>query len=151
MSASVVPQEQPSAVAREAHGRLSELLAKCPVEAEGDGAARIALAILNAKSLDEVAAIFSGMDSTEDVVGKTLMLKGFVLRESSFTEGLGIYATVFADDFSTHEEVTFNTSSNAAINLLASAYDNEWFPFKVRVEAKVVRSGYTAYNLLPVD
>jgi hypothetical protein len=142
------------ALAQQARTRLSELLAKAPTEEEGDGAARISLAILNAKSLDEVAAVFGGMDSTEDHVGKSLMVNGFVLRESTFEEGLGVYATIFAENTrkpigDDDRQVTFNSSSQAVISLLAVANDEEWFPFTATITEKKTRAGFTVYSLVP--
>lgn len=143
-----------STLAQEAQSRLAELLAKCPTEQEGDGAARISLAILNAKSLDEVAAVFGGMDSTEDVVNKPLFVTGFVLRESTFEEGLGVYATIFAEDLrkkagADDRELAFNSSSQAIISLMAIANESDWFPFTATITEKKTRAGFTVYSMTP--
>lgn len=136
-------------VSEELHGKLKELLDIAPVEADGDGANRIALMILSSETLDDVAAIFSGMNNAEQYLDKELLIDSFVVRESTFKDGIGAYATITARLYDTQETIAFNCGSVAVMSVLLLANKRHWFPLKAHLTSKTTTSGNTVYNLIP--
>lgn len=136
-------------VTAELHGKLSELLAIAPVEADGDGASRIALMILSSETLDDVAAIFSGMNNAEQYLDIPLIIDSFVVRESTFKDGIGAYATITAQRKDNGETVAFNCGSLAVMSVLLLANKRQWFPLAAHLTSKTTTSGNTVYNLIP--
>lgn len=132
------------------NAQLRELLIDAPIEGEGDGSARLIATMLDAESLSDIADVFSGMDNSESVANRQLMINGFVIRESGYEGGLGIYATVYATDLATKKNTPFNSSAMSIIALLLMAHRRDWFPFTAHVESKTIgKSGNTVYNLIP--
>lgn len=128
--------------------RFADLIANAPVEDEGEGSARMLDRLLNVTDIESLAAMFSGMDSSKDVIDVPLMIHGFVLRMSDYEGGLGRYATVFANRRDTGEEVTFNSGAMTVVGTLLVAQDRNWFPLTGHIAEKRVKSGNTAYNLI---
>lgn len=128
--------------------RFAELIANAPVEEEGEGSARMLDRLLNVSDIESLASMFSGMDSSADVIGIPLMVHGFVLRESDYDGGVGRYATVFATRRDDGSEVTFNTGALTILGTLLVAQSRGWFPLTAHVAEKRVKSGNIAYNLI---
>lgn len=143
----------PELVAR-VRGTLAEMLADCPTEGEGIGAASILDRILSAPNLASVAEVFEGLDSSSDLVGKRFTVNGFTLRESDYGENdpetAGVYATVYATSTDGERDLTFNSGAGTVLAVLALAWHRKAFPFTATMVAKDIRkTGRRAYNLIP--
>lgn len=131
--------------------RMATLIAQAPVEEEGEGLNRMLDRILTCESIDQLAAMFEKMDNSRTVAGRNLKVDGFVIRASKYTgenSRLGIYATVFATDRDTNEDVTFNVGAQTVVVSLLVANVRQWFPFFAHIELKELSDGNTASNLM---
>lgn len=138
-----------SNVENEMRGKLAEYLKDAPSDIDTDGSARIALAILNAESLDEVAGIFSGMDNAKQYMDVPLMINSFTIRDSTKDGGVGVYATINATERKTGNSVMFNCGATSVIATLVVAHKRDWFPFTAHLASKETAKGNTVYNLIP--
>lgn len=138
-----------SPVQNELAGKLAEYLAGAPMQDDSDGGARIALAILNSETLDQIADVFNGMDNAVKYMNVPLMIQSFELHESTKDGGLGVYATVNATVRSTGNSITFNCGSQAVLAVLLVTHKRGLMPFTAHIETKDTRGGNTVYNLIP--
>lgn len=138
-----------SAAQNELQGKLAELLKNAPSDVDSDGSARIALAILNAETLDDVAAIFSGMDNAKQYMDIPLMIKSFTIRDSTKDGGVGVYATINATVRATGNDIMFNCGATSVVATLLVAHERDWFPFTAHLTSKETSKGNTVYNLIP--
>lgn len=138
-----------SQVQNQMSGKLAEYLANAPSDLDSDGGARIALAILNAESLDDIAGIFSGMDNAKKYMDVPLMINSFTIRDSTKDGGVGVYATINATERKTGNSVMFNCGATSVIATLAVAHNRDWFPFTAHLASKETANGNTVYNLIP--
>jgi hypothetical protein len=137
--------------------QLAAIVETLPVAGEGVGGARMIDRILNAGSLADIREMFSDMDSSEDVVGKDLWIRGVELRESDYTnpedpDALDFYVTVDAVNYRDQtEELPFNSSARTVLAVLAVAWRDGYFPFRATMEEKrFIKTGRRAFNLIPV-
>lgn len=139
--------EGPQPIAPEVIGKVADLLRDAPM-LQGDRSSLLNR-IMECQTLDDAATLFSGLDSTKDVVGLPLMIHSFALSPSDYDAvgSLPFYATVFAEDRTRTVDVTFNTGSTSIVVTLLTGWRREWFPFTAHIEAKSLANGYTAYNL----
>lgn len=111
----------------EATRRQFAQMAMAIPDADGSGAERIVLSILNAKTWDDVDAPWD-KSAKDDIIDKEMWIHSIMRRPSSFADGLGIFLVVRAKIEATGEETVFSTSSVSVVAQLAQLYLLDAFP-----------------------
>ncbi len=117
-------------------------------DAEGSGSERILLAILGAKSWDELDDPWDST-KTDTLIGHNLVVREILRRPSSFADGLGIFLVVKGTDLDEDEDVTFTTGSISVVAQLVKAYLLGAFPLYVvlRQSERPTERGYYPHHL----
>jgi hypothetical protein len=92
-----------------------------------DGAELIVLAILGAKSFDELDAPWNSAKS-EELVGVEVAIGEITRHESTYADGLGIFLVVRGKRIDTGEDVAYSTGSVSVVAQLVRAYALGAFP-----------------------
>lgn len=116
--------------------------------ADGDGAARIVAQLLAA---DDLLALNKpwGSDSSAELAGKMLEIRGATYRESDFTDGLGVFLVVDAVDLNTGEPIVFTTGSSSVVAQIVAAHARGWLPAVARLvkSERPTTNGYYPLHL----
>lgn len=117
-------------------------------DAEGSGSENIVLAILGAKSWDDLDDPWKS-NKTDTLIGHTLCIKEIMRRPSSFADGLGIFLVVRGKDMDQDEDITFTTGSVSVVAQLVKAFLLNAFPLYcvLRQSERPTERGYYPHHL----
>jgi len=96
-------------------------------ESEGDGADRIVMAILGAKSWDELSDPWNS-EKADSLNGVDIAIHTITRHVSSYAEGLGVFLVCHGRRQDTDEEFVFSTGSVSTVAQLVRAYALRAFP-----------------------
>lgn len=119
-----------------------------PEAEDGSGAERILLAILNAKSWDELDDPWDTEKSTA-LIGVELAIHSITRHASSYQDGLGVFLVAHCKRLDDETEVVFSTGSMSVVAQLVRAFMLGAFPMyaTLRQSDKPTKRGYYPQHL----
>lgn len=127
--------------------KLVEVFEQIP-DAEGEGAERLLLQLLNADSWEQLDDPWD-TERSKAWIGKDLIVRDLIRRPSDYTDGLAWFLVVFAVNPVDGQEVVLTSGSFAVASQLAIAYTRGWLPLHVTwLEAeRPTKDGYKPHHL----
>lgn len=107
-------------ITAETRAMFAQMVMAVP-DAEGSGSERIVLAILNAKSWDDLDAPWDA-DKAEALVDVEMRIDSIMRRPSTFADGLGVFLVVRGKRMDNDEEVVWTTGSVSVVAQLVKAF-----------------------------
>lgn len=119
---------------------------------ESDGGAGIITALIEAGSPEALNAPWEA-DSTKSLVGKVVQINGVKVRDSDYTEGLGVFLVVDAVNLTTGEAMVFTTGAGSVVSQLVIAHAQGWLPLVAEIveASKPTKDGYKPIHLRVIE
>lgn len=127
---------------------FAKLAAMLPVQ-EGDGGENIIASILAATSVTELDNAWADA-GFEKILNKPIEIHEMFVKESDYSDGLGVFLLVKGYDLSTGESFVWTTGSLATVAQLVKAYAAGWLPLRARLvqSAKPTKDGFYPQHLV---
>lgn len=119
---------------------------------ESDGGAGIIASLIEAGSPEALNAPWEA-DSTKSLVGKVVQINGVKVRDSDYTEGLGVFLVVEAVNLTTGEAMVFTTGAGSVVSQLVIAHAQGWMPLVAEIvqSSKPTKDGYYPIHLRVIE
>lgn len=112
---------------------LDRMLSRYEGTDTGDGADRVALAILSADTVDALNEPWDTVKWRETLVGQHLRIESIRPMPSDFTEGYGFYLFVEGVNLTTGEPIAAGIGSAMIMMQLLKADDSGWLPLRCEI------------------
>lgn len=100
---------------------------------DGNGSEAIILAILNAKTWDELDDPWDS-EKAKDLIGVEMRIDEIIRHQSRYADGLGIFLVVRGERLDTHQAITWATGSVSVVAQLVKGYLLGAFPLYVMLD-----------------
>lgn len=134
-------------ISQETRDMFAQMVVAVP-ESDGSGTERILLAILGAKSWEELDDPWDSTKSDE-LVGVELAIHSITRHVSTYTDGLGVFLVAHCKRLDDNTETVFSTGSVSVVGQLVRAFMLGAFPLYaiLRKSDKPTSKGYYPMHL----